>query len=59
MNMCLLSQRPLDTYDSNWILSVRPFLEVVASIGAHLRQEVQMPLVEVLKETAALLNKRG
>ena len=26
----LLSQRPLGAYDSDWILSVRPFVEVVA-----------------------------
>ena len=53
--LCLLSQKALDAYDSDWIDSVKPFIEIVDRIGAHLRQGVPMPTADVLKETAALL----
>ena len=53
--MCLLSHKSFDMYDSEWILKVRPFIRVVAAVGARLRKGVRMPTVDVLEETSRLL----
>ena len=55
--LCLLSNKALDAYDSEWMLSVRPFMRVVACVGTHLRKGVRMPTADILKETAALLRE--
>jgi len=53
--LCLLSHKCFDMYDSEWILKVRPFIRVVAAVGARLRKGVRMPTLDVLKETSRLL----
>jgi len=55
--MCLLSNKALDEYDSEWIRKVAPFIKVVSAVGAHLRKGLRMPIVDVLMETAALLSE--
>ena len=53
--LCLLSHKALDRYDSEWILKVSPLIRVVAAVGARLRKGVRMPTVDVLEETSRLL----
>ena len=55
--LCLLSNKALDAYDSEWMLNVRTFIRVVASVGAYLRKGLRKPTADILKETAALLRK--
>ena len=52
--LCVLLQKALDAYDSEWMSSVQRQIKVVASVGESL-QGAQMPTEAVLRETAALL----
>ena len=51
--LCMLSKPELDAYDAEWICSVGPLIRIVDRIGTHLRRGVPLPLLSVLKETAA------
>ena len=54
--LCVLSRRALDAYDSDWIASVGAYIKVIASIG-ELSRGVQMPSEAVLREAASLLQQ--
>ena len=53
--LCLLSNKAFDKYDSEWIREVGPFIRVVAAVGARLRNGVRVPMVQILEETSKLL----
>ena len=52
--LCLLSRKALDTYDSEWIAASKEHIKVLAVIGKRLQHGVPMPIERVLQETAAL-----
>ena len=53
--LCLLSRKNLDAYDSAWLAANKRHIQAMAVIGQTLQNGVSMPLEMVLQETAALL----
>lgn len=53
--LCLLSRKSLDPYDSAWLAANKRHIQAMAVIGQKLQNGVSMPLESVLQETAALL----
>ena len=53
--LCLLSQKNLDEYDSAWMAANKRHIQAMAVIGQKLQNGVSMPLESVLQETAAAL----
>ena len=53
--LCLLSRKNLDDYDSAWMAANKRHIQTMAVIGQKLQNGVSMPLESVLQETAAAL----
>ena len=53
--LCLLSRKNLDEYDSAWMAANKRHIQTMAVIGQKLQNGVSMPLESVLQETAAAL----
>ena len=55
--LCLLSNKNLDAYDSAWLAANKRHIQAMAVVGQKLQNGVSMPLALVLQETAALLQE--
>ena len=57
--LCVLSRKNLDAYDSAWLAAHKRHIQAMTMIGQKLQNGVSMPLAEVLQETAALLEDQA
>ena len=57
--LCLLSKKALDAYDSEWLAATKKYIKALAVIGARLQNKVSKPVEDVLQETAALLEEEA
>ena len=53
--LCLLSRKSLDDYDSAWLAANKRYIQAMAVVGQKLQNGVSMPVEVVLQQTAALL----